>query len=408
MQRLWQKLSTIGINSGQPYAQIRSSIFLNRICFVELCFVLTSLLINIIIGDDNFIFALGTGSLFLLFTYFLNHKHSYNLAKANIIIVTLALITFMLFKAGSGAGIEFYFLSLTMLPAIVFQDKRTIFFFQAICILALVGHKVYENIYLQQTINTLEIYRLFYIVNSIYCGLMIILALTFFKNQNVRSETELLEQKRIIEEKNETLQILNENLARSNRDLEQFAYVASHDLKEPLRMISSFATLLARKTGSKDNDISEYNKYITNGVTRMQNLIDDLLTYARIGSEEKAFTTLDTNYLIKDVTQHLALAIDETDAKISYNNLPGIKGIAPQLGQLFYNLISNSIKFRRLEAVPEITITCKTYNDFWQFAVKDNGMGIHENYKDKVFVIFQRLHAADKYPGTGIGLALCK
>jgi light-regulated signal transduction histidine kinase (bacteriophytochrome) len=173
-------------------------------------------------------------------------------------------------------------------------------------------------------------------------------------------------------------------------------------------MISSFATLLAIKCANADTEIVEYNQYITKGVERMQNLINDLLTYAQIGSDEKAFTWVDTNNLIEDVQHYLALIIDETEARIQHGNLPQIYGIEPQLGQLFYNLISNAIKFRRMEEVPSIEIGCEDRADEWLFSVKDNGLGIEKEYKDKVFVIFQRLHPADKYPGTGIGLALCK
>ncbi len=408
MQQLWYKISYIGIDASLPYVQTRSSIFLNRICLIELGFVLSSVIINLFLKDYNFVIPLTLAAVLLGFTFILHTKQQYELAKSNVVIVTLALICFMLFKAGSGAGIEFYFLSLAMLPAIVFTDKKRIYFFQALCILCLAGQKIYENIYEQDALNSLEIYRLFYIINSIYCGLMIILALTFFKNQTLQSESELLEQKRTIEENNEMLLKLNENLARSNRDLEQFAYVASHDLKEPLRMISSFATLLSRKCADKDDDITEYNKYINSGVERMQKLIDDLLTYARIGSEEKPVTSINAVKLITEITHHLALIIDETDAVINYKNLPEVRGIAPQLGQLFYNLLSNAIKFRRMDTTPEVTISCKTEKEHWHFMVKDNGIGIHQNYTDKVFVIFQRLHAPDKYPGTGIGLSLCK
>lgn len=408
MQQLWQKISYIGIDPALPYSEYKSSIFLNRICTVQLGFILTSLCINLLIRDYNFVLPLALAALVLGFTFFLHISGKYVIAKANAFIATLALVTFMLFKAGTGSGIEFYFLSLTMLPAIIFEKKRTIYFFQAISILCLISQKIYEDIYAQEIISSLETYRIFYIVNSVFSGLLAILVLAFFKNQSKKSEEEILRTKNTIEEKNIALENLNASLSRSNRDLEQFAYVASHDLKEPLRMISTFATLLARKCGDKDEDIAEYNKYITSGVGRMQNLINDLLTYAKIGSEEREYDWIDTTKVIEDVKQHLGLVIAETDAQINYKNIPQVYGIYSQLSQLFYNLIANAIKFRRQEEIPNITINCFNKEDHWLFTVTDNGIGIKKEYCEKVFVIFQRLHNSEKFPGTGIGLSLCK
>ncbi|MGZ5282867.1 MAG: sensor histidine kinase [Bacteroidia bacterium] len=406
---MWQKISYIGIDPALSYSEYKSSIFLNRICTVLLGFVLTSLCINLIIRDYNFVLPLSMAALVLGFTYILHISGKYMLAKANVFIATLALITYMLFKAGTGAGIEFYFLSLVMLPAIIFQDKRTIYFFQVISILCLVSQKIYEDIYTQEMISSLATYRIFYVVNSIFSGLLTILVLAFFKNQYQKSEQEILQSKNIIEEKNAALETLNANLSRSNRDLEQFAYVASHALKEPLRMISTFATLLARKCSNTDTDVLEYNKYITSGVGRMQNLINDLLSYAKIGSEEREFSWLEINKNLEDVKHALGLVIAETDAEIVYDKfMPQVYGSYSQLNQLFYNLIANAIKFRRQEEIPRININCFEKENHWLFTVTDNGIGIKQEYLEKVFVIFQRLHNSEKYPGTGIGLSLCK
>jgi PAS domain S-box-containing protein len=200
----------------------------------------------------------------------------------------------------------------------------------------------------------------------------------------------------------------SEALERSNKELEQFAYVASHDLQEPLRMITSFANLLAMKyKGQLEPKADEYICIITEGAQRMQRLIKDLLTYARITSKTSPSVLIDLNSVIEDVSKDLQLIIFETKTTIKYGHLPALYIDPIQIKQLFQNLIQNSIKFRG-EANPVIEINVSQEDSLWTFSIKDNGIGISPDYYEKVFVIFQRLHEKDKYPGTGIGLAICK
>ncbi|MDQ3071891.1 MAG: ATP-binding protein [Bacteroidota bacterium] len=200
----------------------------------------------------------------------------------------------------------------------------------------------------------------------------------------------------------------NKELGRSNQDLEQFAYVASHDLKEPLRMVSSYAQLLSRLYGSKlDSDAVEFIKYITEGAHRMQSLINDLLNYSRIGRIDAEIKDVDLNTILDIVKTNLGEKIAAADVIIKYSKLPVINGIESQLLQLFQNLIENAIKFRS-EAQPEILINAERKAGHWLFSVKDNGIGIPDQHIERVFVIFQRLHERNKYPGTGMGLAICK
>ncbi len=198
------------------------------------------------------------------------------------------------------------------------------------------------------------------------------------------------------------------DLESSNAELEQFAYVASHDLQEPLRMVASYTQMLARRyQGKLDADADEFIEYAVDGARRMQALINDLLAYSRVGTRRRAFEPTDTGAVVDQVIADLNVAIGEEGATVTRGPLPLVMGDPVQLGQLFQNLISNAIKFRG-ERPPEVRITAERDDDTWRFAVADNGIGIDADYADRIFVIFQRLHTRSEYPGTGIGLAICK
>ncbi|MES2394901.1 MAG: PAS domain S-box protein, partial [Bacteroidota bacterium] len=200
----------------------------------------------------------------------------------------------------------------------------------------------------------------------------------------------------------------SEELASTNKELEQFVYVASHDLQEPLRTISNFVGLLEKKySGITDTSTVQYFQFIVDAAARMQNLIKDLLDLSRIG-RNIIYTAVDSNEVFKEVIANMEASIKESNAKITAARLPVLKGNASELKQLFQNLISNAIKFRKKNVIPEINITVEDKNTEYLFAIKDNGIGIEKQSINKLFVIFQRLNASTEYPGTGIGLATCK
>lgn len=218
------------------------------------------------------------------------------------------------------------------------------------------------------------------------------------------SVRQALREKKLREDNQRTL----EELARSNRELEQFAYVASHDLQEPLRMIASYTQLLAdRYRGKLDEKADRYIHYAVDGATRMQRLIDDLLTFSRVGRLGLVLQNADCNAAIETACQNLENAIREAQAKVEHDRLPVIVADGRLLVQLFQNLISNSIKFRGPEA-PRIQISAEKQKREWVFAVTDNGIGIAPEHAQSIFGIFKRLHTHDEYPGSGIGLSICK
>jgi PAS domain S-box-containing protein len=199
-----------------------------------------------------------------------------------------------------------------------------------------------------------------------------------------------------------------EALELSNRDLEQFAYVASHDLQEPLRMVSSFTQLLAKRyRGKLDKDADEFIDYIVAGAKRMQALINDLLTYSRVDTRGESFGPIDSEAAFNQAMANLRLVIEEGEAVITHDPLPPLIADNSQIVQLFQNLLANAIKFRGKEP-PRIHVSARQENNEWVFSFRDNGIGIAPEYFDRVFVIFQRLHGREEYPGTGTGLAICK
>ena len=204
------------------------------------------------------------------------------------------------------------------------------------------------------------------------------------------------------------LRQVTEELQRSNAELEQFAYVASHDLQEPLRMVTSYLQLLERRyKANLDQDASEFIAFAVDGAARMQTLIQDLLTYSRVGTRGASFEPTDCEAVLDRALNNLEVAIAESGAEISREPLPGLSADGSQLTQLLQNLIGNAIKFRG-DSPPRIRVQAQQRSADWLFSVQDNGIGIDPQYAERIFQVFQRLHGIGQYPGTGIGLAICK
>ncbi|MHB8881636.1 MAG: sensor histidine kinase [Thermodesulfovibrionales bacterium] len=216
---------------------------------------------------------------------------------------------------------------------------------------------------------------------------------------------EEIERRRLAEE---VLKRYSEDLKRSNKELEQFAYVASHDLQEPLRMVASYTQLLAERYENQlDEKAKKFINYAVDGSVRMQLLINDLLAFSRIGTRGKPLEPVDAHAVMGEAINNLKMNIEETKTVITNDELPMVRADATQLAQLFQNLIGNAIKFRGSEH-PYVHLSARDEGREWLFSVKDNGIGIDPEYADKVFVIFQRLHTKEEHPGSGIGLAICK
>ncbi|WP_240643937.1 sensor histidine kinase [Antribacter gilvus] len=212
-----------------------------------------------------------------------------------------------------------------------------------------------------------------------------------------------------IEDAHRRLSLQTEELGRSNRDLEQFAYVASHDLQEPLRKVASFTQLLRKRYGGQLDETADlYIDYAVDGAKRMQQLIQDLLAFSRVGRVTAARTDVPLEELLAASVADLDELIQENDAVVTHGQLPVVHGERALLSQLVTNLVSNAVKFRHPDRRPEVHVDARGMRAHWEISVVDNGIGIDPRYTERVFVIFQRLHGREDYPGTGIGLALVK
>jgi signal transduction histidine kinase len=212
-----------------------------------------------------------------------------------------------------------------------------------------------------------------------------------------------------VQERTSELQAANDNLLRSNQDLTHFAYVASHDLQEPLRTVGSYAGLLAKRyQGQLDAQADKYIGFIVGGAKRMQNMVQDLLMYSRTGTQQFIFSRVDLDEVLAAVQQNLRLAIAESHGQIIAEPLPTLEGDESKLTMVLQNLVSNGLKFRHPDRPPAIRVSARKEGHDWVMTVQDNGIGFDQQYSDRIFVIFQRLHQVGEYPGTGIGLAICK
>lgn len=221
-------------------------------------------------------------------------------------------------------------------------------------------------------------------------------------------QRELQAQNERLQREVEAREAIQQALQRSNSELEQLAYVASHDMQEPLRMIASYLQLLAKRyQGRLDAEADEFIGYAVDGAKRMQALINDLLAYSRINTKAKPFGPTDLGAVAAAAIGQLRLAIEESNATVHVGEMPAVQGDALQLTQLLQNLIGNAIKFRHGPS-PKISIEARRPGNDWEVSVSDNGIGIAREYFERIFVLFQRLHGRTQYPGTGIGLAICK
>jgi signal transduction histidine kinase len=361
---------------------------------------------------------LSFGILLLLSLLWIFKKWGNFILSANLLALAAAIVLVKTtFDTGGLYSDNLLWLMIAPLLALLFADRISGF-----CWLILL---VFFTSYLFFTENNLpgqfqfhqqEFDNLYFFIS--YSGLFVMvvgIVLVFASGQAMIIEAlnekhkELIRQKEEISQQAQSLREAEQNLITINRELEQFAYAASHDLKEPLRMIKSYTQLIRRRMNAHiDETSSEYIAFVTDGVTRMDKLLSDLLEYSRLGRNKNQNTEIDLNDTLLTVMNNLMVTMIETQTTILSNPLPVIHGSSTEMMQLFQNLVANAIKFRRKEDSPRIEIIHKVENGFHVFRFKDNGIGIPEESKDRVFNIFERLHGKEEYEGTGIGLATCK
>ena len=413
----------------ESYIYYRAYVFVGLILFLATSTIAIELCIRIL-GLNN------APNLFIpiIFFFFI----LYSLKKFGSLVISsnfLVLICFITLlpsvqESGGLLSDNLLWMFISPLIALLFGNKKSGFFW--FCSLLLFSSYLYfyDNTSSRAQIFNQEVDITYYYISYSFLFLFIFgIVIIFEKGQDLiirmlqkqkimlESQKEILEeQKNLLElqkieilEKNAELEITQAKLIHTNGELENFAFAASHDLKEPLRMIGMYTGLSKKRMVTlQDKPTIEYMTYVTDGVDRMQRLLDDLLQYSRTGRKNEDCKEIDLNSILFVVISNMVATMKDTQATIIINDLPTVTGSTTEMIQLFQNLIANAIKFRKADVIPEIKITAVDEGDNYLICLDDNGIGIKEEFHDKVFAIFERLHSRNEFEGSGIGLATCK
>ncbi len=309
---------------------------------------------------------------------------------------------------------DMIWLMLGPLMVMLFSNRKLGFFWLIVLHLFYIGTLFYGKSHPE--VNRIPYSDNYYIINYIVLSSFIFLLLKIIETSRIMTIKKLNEknvlleaQKQAILEQTEVLKAIEQRLVKSNQDLETFAYASSHDLKEPLRMVRMYTEFLRRSLGNQLNPNQlEFMNFVTDGVIRMQSLLDDLLQYSRLGKNTEDIKNIDLNERLLVVKNNLTVLIQETNAEIISDSLPHIHASMTEMSQLFQNIIANAIKFRKPNETPKIIVKATENKTDFTISIEDNGIGIKKEYQEQVFTLFQRLHSRAAYEGSGIGLATCK
>ena len=392
--KFYNYILNIGIKPDQSDITVRCLKIQNKLSFVSGVVLLVFPLIFIYLKLYEGLYFIAAGFAILTITLYSNHKGFFTFSKFFSIIASILMLISGLYLFGMNSGFEYPILAFIALPILYLRTnrERLSFYIIAIPVLIFSGLVLY---YLG--INRYESEELSVLRFLLFVATIILIVFYFMSSDGINKEYE----------KNNAM--LVKSLTKKNKVLKQFSFSASHDLKEPLRTINSYTQLLKAELGDQFNESAKgYHNYITRGVRQMYTLLDDLLTYSNIDNEKISLELIDLNEVIEDVRYSMSATISKSQSKIVVESLPSIYGTHTLFTQLFQNLISNAIKFRKKDDKAIIVIDAETDGECCNIFVKDNGIGVSNEYSEKIFEIFQRLHPRYEYEGSGIGLATCK
>lgn len=427
MNKFWKQLSNIGIYSDLPINEQKRTRLLNQIAGLFVLSIIPVIIVLLISG--NTLPVLHSTAIFILLIpiFWFHYKRFYQLGKYYTLFASLLLITIHSVIYGIDSGSKYYLLYTFVVSLIIF-DRRIDYIILLIFHITTFAIISYLSTQFDPIFKVEGFEQLSFVLTIVLCYF----TLDFFKSEQTRIEDETNElvetinnkntairtQQRMLKYQNEALKSTNEeledaqkSLKESVEDLRTFAYIVSHDLKEPLRMINSYTQLIKRRLkGQLNEETEEFMFYIVDGAKRMKILLDDLLKYATTTNKEAEKEVLDMKDIFSVAIRNLEVPIAETNAEIiiQERDYPPVNGAFSQLGQLFQNIIGNAIKFHRPNDTPTIIIDMERNERYNIFRIQDNGVGIPRDKVDKIFSPFERVGNKEKYKGSGIGLAICK
>lgn len=407
LRKFWYKISCFGVLKEKDASLKRQIMLLNRICLVVV--FLASIKMIMEIAEEDWLGAMFAASFVILLSIpiVLNQFRRFSLSKWLTVIFFIIPLVCLKTIYGTAVGSDFAYMIILTTAYVIFHRPKNLFIATLLIAISYTLGSVILEIQgplRESHTNFLSTYHFFFLTSAFISLLITRLSLVGERNEKEKSRFLLHELKGHQKE----IESKNDNLERLNGDMERFVYMASHDLKTPLRNITSFLTLIKRKvTNSNDPELVEYLEFVSSNSVRMHHLIEDILSYSVLNKNSTSFSDLNLNEMISEVRENMASILLEKNGLIRFTELPYIRGDKSQFLLLFQNLTENALKYNR-SAVPEVNVSFERTENEGSILIKDNGIGIPEQYKEKIFEMFTRLHNVDEFSGTGIGLATCK